>query len=61
MFIVGSIQMQKNIVSIILWQKDGTDDKNILPLVESVSCSVHGMSLSDDSKFLLAESYGHRL
>lgn len=53
--------MQKNIVSIILWQKDGTDDKNILPLVESVSCSIHGMSLSDDSKFLLAESYGRRL
>lgn len=61
MFIVGNIQMQNDIVSIILWQKDRMNDKNILPLVKSVSCNVRGMLLSDDSKFLLTESYGRKL
>lgn len=35
MSILGMIKMQNNIISVILWQKNGMDGKNILPLVKS--------------------------
>lgn len=36
MSILGMIKMQNNIISIILWQKDGMNGENILPLIKSL-------------------------
>ena len=35
--------MQNNTMSISLWQKDGMNGKDILPVVKSLSCNVRGM------------------
>lgn len=53
--IAGSLRTQNNIVSVILWPKDGISVKNILPRVKSLSGSVCGKLLSNDNKFLLAQ------
>lgn len=52
---VGSLRIQNNVVSGILWPEDGMSVKNFLPRVKSLLGSVRGKLLSNADKFLLAQ------
>ena len=53
--LLGTIKIQNNNMSIILWQKDGINDKDILPTVKVCFRTVTTHS------YWLRESYSHKI